>query len=45
VDALYAELTAAGHHGELAPFDAPWGQRYASVNDPDGNGVDLYAPA
>ncbi|TQM03880.1 VOC family protein [Pseudonocardia kunmingensis] len=44
VDAAYAELTAAGHHGELAPFDAPWGQRYACVHDPDGNGVDLYAP-
>lgn len=44
VNAAYAELTAAGHHGELAPFDAPWGQRYACVQDPDGNGVDLYAP-
>ena len=44
VDAAYAELVAAGHHGELAPFDAFWGQRYASVQDPDGNGVDLYAP-
>ncbi len=44
VDELFAKLTAAGHHGELEPFDAPWGQRYASVNDPDGNGVDLYAP-
>ncbi|WP_219419681.1 VOC family protein [Pseudonocardia nigra] len=44
VDAAYAELTAAGHHGELAPFDAPWGQRYATVPDPDGNGVDLFAP-
>jgi catechol 2,3-dioxygenase-like lactoylglutathione lyase family enzyme len=44
VDAVYAELTAAGHHGELEPFDAPWGQRYASMQDPDGNSVDLYAP-
>lgn len=44
VDAAYAELTAAGYHGELAPFDAFWGQRYATVNDPDGNGVDLFAP-
>ncbi len=44
VDAVYAELTAAGHHGELEPFDAAWGQRYASLQDPDGNGVDLYAP-
>ena len=44
VDALYERITAAGHHGELAPFDAPWGQRYACVQDPDGTGVDLYAP-
>ncbi|WP_280318404.1 VOC family protein [Nocardia wallacei] len=44
VDALYAELTDAGYHGELKPFDAFWGQRYATVHDPDGNSVDLYAP-
>ncbi|WP_077797958.1 VOC family protein [Streptomyces sp. JHA26] len=44
VDALYEELTAAGHHGELPPWDAFWGQRYAVVHDPDGNGVDLFAP-
>jgi catechol 2,3-dioxygenase-like lactoylglutathione lyase family enzyme len=44
VDALYADLLAAGHDGELAPFDAFWGQRYAVVQDPDGNGVDLFAP-
>ncbi len=43
VDALHAELTAAGYHGELAPFDAVWGQRYAVLHDPDGNGVDLFA--
>ncbi|MFG2904057.1 VOC family protein [Kitasatospora sp. NPDC048286] len=44
VDALYGELTGAGYHGELAPWDAFWGQRYAVVHDPDGNGVDLLAP-
>jgi catechol 2,3-dioxygenase-like lactoylglutathione lyase family enzyme len=44
VDALYAELTGAGHRSEMAPFDAFWGQRYAVVLDPDGNGVDLFAP-
>lgn len=44
VDAVYAELVSAGHHGELKPWDAFWGQRYASVLDPDGNGVDLFAP-
>ncbi|GAA4211643.1 VOC family protein [Actinocatenispora rupis] len=43
VDDLYRTLTGAGHVGHLAPFDAPWGQRYASVRDPDGNGVDLFA--
>lgn len=44
VDKTYAELTAAGYHGHLAPWDAFWGQRYAVVHDPDGNGVDLFAP-
>ncbi|MFJ9584052.1 VOC family protein [Streptomyces acidicola] len=44
VDAVYEELLAAGHHGELKPWDAVWGQRYAAVQDPDGNGVDLFAP-
>jgi len=44
VDAAFAAVLAAGHHGELAPFDAFWGQRYAVVHDPDGNVVDLFAP-
>jgi catechol 2,3-dioxygenase-like lactoylglutathione lyase family enzyme len=43
VDAAYAELVEAGYHGELAPFDAFWGMRYATVHDPDGTGVDLFA--
>ncbi|MFI9509645.1 VOC family protein [Nocardia sp. NPDC052566] len=43
VDTVYAALTEAGYHGELKPWDAFWGQRYATVHDPDGNGVDLYA--
>jgi catechol 2,3-dioxygenase-like lactoylglutathione lyase family enzyme len=43
VDAAYAQLTGAGHHGELAPFDAFWGMRYAIVHDPDGTGIDLFA--
>ncbi|MEU8898937.1 VOC family protein [Nocardia sp. NPDC048505] len=44
VDSVFAALTDAGYKGELEPFDAGWGQRYAVVQDPDGNGVDLYAP-
>ncbi|AYF75418.1 glyoxalase [Nocardia yunnanensis] len=43
VDAKFQELVAAGYKAELEPFDAFWGQRYATVLDPDGNGVDLYA--
>ncbi|MEU5362133.1 VOC family protein [Streptomyces sp. NPDC005925] len=44
VDTVYADLVGAGCHGERAPWDAVWGQRYAVVLDPDGNGVDLFAP-
>ncbi|MFI6665803.1 MULTISPECIES: VOC family protein [unclassified Streptomyces] len=44
VDAVYEELVGEGFHGELKPWNAEWGQRYASLHDPDGNGVDLYAP-
>ncbi|SNQ49055.1 putative quinone binding protein Glyoxalase domain [Frankia canadensis] len=43
VDARYAELLTAGHRGHLPPWDAFWGQRYATVLDPDGNHVDLFA--
>ncbi len=44
VNETHDRLTAAGHRSHVAPFDAPWGQRYATVLDPDGNPVDLYAP-
>jgi uncharacterized glyoxalase superfamily protein PhnB len=44
VDRLFEDLVAAGGHGHLPPFDAPWGQRYSTVHDPDGNTVDLFAP-
>lgn len=43
VDAAYARMIAAGHAGHAEPWDAFWGQRYATLLDPDGNGVDLYA--
>jgi uncharacterized glyoxalase superfamily protein PhnB len=43
VDAKYAQLTADGVIGLQEPFDAPWRMRYATVADPSGNGVDLYA--
>ncbi len=44
VDALFEKVTTAGFSGLLPPYDAPWGQRYATVADPDGNWVDLFAP-
>ena len=43
VDATYQAITGAGYGSKVEPFDAPWGQRYATVLDPDGNPVDLYA--
>lgn len=43
VDAAWAELTAAGYVGHLAPWDAFWGMRYAVIHDPDGSPVDLFA--
>jgi len=43
VDAAYEAVVADGFGSVKAPFDAVWGQRYATVADPDGNHVDLYA--
>ena len=43
VDAKHEELLAAGGQPHLEPWDAFWGMRYASLRDPDGNAIDLYA--
>jgi catechol 2,3-dioxygenase-like lactoylglutathione lyase family enzyme len=43
VDAVHGALVAAGYRSHLDPWDAFWGQRYATVLDPDGNVVDLFA--
>ncbi|NLU85007.1 VOC family protein [Rhodococcus sp. HNM0569] len=43
VDDTYAMLTGKGYRGLHAPWDAFWGQRYATVADPDGTTVDLFA--
>ncbi|GMQ84921.1 MAG: VOC family protein [Acidimicrobiia bacterium] len=44
VDRLHDEVVDAGHASSRSPFDAFWGQRYATVLDPDGNAIDLFAP-
>lgn len=43
VDAAWKRVTDAGYGSVLEPFDAPWGQRYATVRDPDGTSMDLFA--
>lgn len=43
VDAVVARAAAAGGTVLKAPWDAFWGQRYASLEDPDGNQVDVFA--
>lgn len=43
VDATFAAVEAAGFPGRRAPWDAFWGQRYAFLQDPDGNRVDVFA--
>ena len=41
VDELYERLTAAGHAGVRAPYDAFFGVRFAVVLDPGGTSVGL----
>lgn len=43
VDAMYRRVVEAGHRGHKEPWDAFWGQRYAIVEDPDGNLISLFA--
>lgn len=44
VDAMHQRMVDAGYASRKAPWDAFWGQRYATVEDPDGNPVDLFCP-
>lgn len=43
VDSVFAYFVADGAGVLKEPFDAFWGQRYATVMDPSGNPVDLFA--
>ncbi len=36
-DAIHDTAIAAGHAPEFAPSDAPWGERYFHIRDPDGH--------
>ncbi len=44
VDEAFQKVTSSGFKAKKEPWDAFWGQRYASVIDPDGNSVDMFAP-
>ncbi len=43
VDKLYSKIKSSGFKSIKEPWDAFWGQRYASVQDPNQNQIDLFA--
>lgn len=43
VNNKYSEIIDNGFASLTEPWDAFWGQRYARVEDPDGNPIDLFA--
>lgn len=43
VDSVAAALKHAGHALTVEPWDAFWGQRYATACDPDGYQIDIFA--
>ncbi|MBV8629030.1 MAG: VOC family protein [Paraburkholderia sp.] len=44
VDAFYAHALAVGAQPEFAPRDAPWGERYFHLLDPDGHELSFAKP-
>lgn len=44
VDALHDRLVAAGATPQAAPRDAPWGERFFHLTDPDGHELSIAWP-
>jgi catechol 2,3-dioxygenase-like lactoylglutathione lyase family enzyme len=44
VDALYRKALTAGLKPSLEPSDAPWGERYFHITDPDGHELSFAKP-
>ena len=44
VDAMYQRVLEAGFEPETTPTDAPWGERYFHIRDPDGHELSLARP-
>jgi catechol 2,3-dioxygenase-like lactoylglutathione lyase family enzyme len=44
VDAMQSRVIGAGYQPDTAPRDAPWGERYFHVTDPDGHQLSFACP-
>jgi catechol 2,3-dioxygenase-like lactoylglutathione lyase family enzyme len=44
VDAVHERAVAHGHRPEFPPADAPWGERYFHLRDPDGHELSFARP-
>ena len=44
VDAMYEQVRSTGAEPEAAPLDAPWGERFFHVRDPDGHELSFARP-
>lgn len=44
VDAAHAAAVAAGYEPDFEPTDAPWGERYFHIQDPDGHEISIACP-
>ena len=44
VDAVYRLASAQGLNPDFAPRDAPWGERYFHISDPDGHELSFAKP-
>ena len=44
VDAMHGRVVAAGFKPSAQPSDAPWGERYFHVHDPDGHELSFARP-
>jgi uncharacterized glyoxalase superfamily protein PhnB len=44
VDGLYRQALQAGLKPSQEPSDAPWGERYFHITDPDGHEISFARP-
>jgi uncharacterized glyoxalase superfamily protein PhnB len=43
LDSITEKIKSAGHEIVMEPQDMFWGQRYATIKDPNGNRIDMFA--